>query len=134
MTGIEELFAAAAAARNAAYAPYSHYSVGAAVRSASGAIYRGANVENASYPVGVCAEAAAIAAMIVAGERRIAEILVIGGGDALTTPCGACRQRIVEFADRDAAVLVAGPEGVRASFSIGALLPEAFGPSFTAGR
>ncbi len=127
---IDELFEAASAARANAYAPYSRFCVGAAVRSASGAIYRGANVENASYPVGVCAEAVAIAAMVVAGERSIVEILVLGDGDALATPCGACRQRIVEFAERDAKVLVAGPRGVRASFSIGALLPEAFAPGF----
>jgi len=131
MTAIDELFEAASAARRNAYAPYSRFAVGAAIRSASGAIYRGANVENASYPVGACAETGAIAAMIVAGEREIAEILILGDGEGLTTPCGACRQRIFEFAGRDARILVAGPDGVRASFSIGALLPEAFGPSFT---
>jgi cytidine deaminase len=128
MTAIEDLFEAASAARGNAYAPYSGFSVGAAVRSASGAIYRGANVENASFPVGICAEAAAIAAMIAAGDREIAEILVVADGDTLPTPCGACRQRIVEFAGKDAKILVAGPNGVRANFSIGALLPEAFGP------
>ncbi|MGO9673648.1 MAG: cytidine deaminase [Methylocella sp.] len=129
MNAIDELFEAASAARRNAYAPYSRFAVGAAVRSASGAIYRGANVENASYPVGACAEAGAIAAMVVAGEKEIAEILIVADGDALATPCGACRQRIIEFAGKDSKVHVAGPEGVRASFSIGALLPEAFGPS-----
>jgi cytidine deaminase len=128
MNAIDELFEAASAARRNAYAPYSKFAVGAAIRSASGAIYRGANVENASYPVGCCAEAGAIAAMAVAGERHIAEILILGDGDTLVTPCGACRQRIFEFAGKDTTVLVAGPGGVRASFSIGALLPEAFGP------
>ncbi len=132
MNAIDELFEAASAARRNAYAPYSRFTVGAAIRSGSGAIYRGANVENASYPVGACAEAGAIAAMVVAGERDIAEILIVGDGDALVTPCGACRQRIIEFAGKDAKVLVAGPDGVRASFSIGGLLPEAFGPSIRA--
>ena len=127
MNDLDELFQAAAAARRNAYAPYSGFSVGAAVRGASGAIYSGANVENASYPVGICAEAAAIAAMVAAGGRRIAALLVVGEGEALVMPCGACRQRIVEFADDEAIVAVAGPAGVRASFSAGALLPEAFG-------
>jgi cytidine deaminase len=128
MTEIDALFEAAAAARRNAYAPYSRFAVGAAIRSESGAIHRGANVENASYPVGSCAEAGAIAAMVVAGDRKISEILILGDGDALVTPCGACRQRIFEFAGPDAKVLVAGPGGLRASYSIAALLPEAFGP------
>lgn len=98
MKTIELLFSAAVAARAQAYAPYSGFSVGAALRTPSGAIFSGANVENAAYPVGICAEAAAIAAMVVAGERQIAEILIIGEGAALVTPCGACRQRIFEFA------------------------------------
>lgn len=127
-SAIDDLFNAAAAARRNAYVPYSRFAVGAAVRAASGAIYCGANVENASFPVGVCAEAGAISAMVVAGEREIAEILILGDGDALVTPCGACRQRIIEFAKKDAKIMVAGPAGVRASFFIGALLPEAFGP------
>src|SRR5580692_3286154 len=131
MNEIDELFEAALAARRSAYVPYSRFAVGAAIRSESGAIYRGANVENASYPVGICAEAGAISAMVVAGDRRIAEVLIVGDGDALVTPCGACRQRIIEFAGTDVRILVAGPDGVRASFSIGTLLPEAFGPSIS---
>ncbi len=131
MSGIQELFAAAAGARLNAYAPYSGFTVGAAIRTPSGAIYCGANAENASYPVGACAEAGAISAMVVAGERRISEVLIIGDGDALVTPCGACRQRIFEFAANETIVHVAGPEGVRASFSIAALLPQAFRPGLT---
>lgn len=131
MSGIEELFAAAAAARRNAYAPYSGFAVGAAIRTPSGAIYCGTNVENASYPVGACAEAGAVSAMVVAGERKILELLVVGDGDALVTPCGACRQRIFEFAADDAIIHAAGPEGVRASFSMAALLPQAFRPSLT---
>lgn len=128
MTTLEDLFAAAADARSRAYAPYSHFAVGAAIRSASGRIYRGANVENAAYPVGVCAEASAISAMIEGGDRVIEAILVIGGGDLLVTPCGGCRQRIREFAHADTPVHVAGPDGLRASFTLDAILPHSFGP------
>ena len=92
-----DLLAAARAARANAYAPYSHFAVGAAVRAASGAIFSGANVENAAYPVGTCAEAGAIAAMVAAGEHTLVEALVVGDGEALVTPCGACRQRLREF-------------------------------------
>ena len=125
---LAELFAAAKAAQANAYAPYSRFRVGAALRAASGAVFSGCNVENAAYPQGNCAEAGAIAAMALAGERRIAEILVIGDGEALCTPCGGCRQRIREFADASTRVHVAGPEGVRRSFTLGELLPESFGP------
>ena len=94
----------------------------------SGAVYAGCNVENAAYPVGTCAEAGAIAAMVSAGERRIAAVLVIGEGEALVTPCGACRQRIREFASPETPIHVAGPEGVRRTFRLDELLPFAFGP------
>jgi cytidine deaminase len=124
-----DLLAAAAAARANAYAPYSAFTVGAAVRTDKGTIFAGANAENASYPVGTCAEAGAVAAMVAAGERVIVEALVVGGGEALVTPCGACRQRLREFAAPHMEVHVAGPEGVRASFTLDALLPFAFGPA-----
>ena len=123
-----QLFAAAKAAQAKAYAPYSRFHVGAALRTPSGAIFSGCNVENAAYPQGSCAEAGAIAAMALAGERRIKEILVVGDGDALCTPCGGCRQRIREFADGETLVHVAGIEGVRRSFRLAELLPESFGP------
>lgn len=130
---IAALFDAAAAARERAHAPYSRFAVGAAVVDETGAVHAGCNVENAAYPVGVCAEAAAISAMVAAGGRRIAAILVLGDGAALTTPCGACRQRIREFGGPETPVHVAGPEGVRRSFTLGELLPESFGPE-TLGR
>jgi cytidine deaminase len=131
--GLAELFAAAKAAQAKAYAPYSRFHVGAALRTPGGALYAGCNVENAAYPQGSCAEAGAIAAMALAGERRIAEILVIGGdGKALCTPCGGCRQRIREFGDSATAIHIAGPEGVRASFTLAELLPESFGPEHLA--
>jgi cytidine deaminase len=129
MNLIEALFSAAAKARLNAYAPYSGFTVGAALRTVSGAIFSGANVENAAYPLGICAEAAAITSMAVTGHRQIAEILIVAEGDALVTPCGACRQRIHEFAAEDAKIYVAGIMGVRAVFTLGALLPEAFGGS-----
>ena len=122
------LFAAAKAAQARAYAPYSRFNVGAAILAPSGAIYSGCNVENAAYPQGACAEAGAIAAMALGGERRIVEIVVVGDGEALCTPCGGCRQRIREFADPKTPMHIAGPEGVRASFTLDELLPHSFGP------
>jgi|SRR4051794_11084295 cytidine deaminase len=122
------LFQAALAAQRRAYAPYSGYGVGAALRTPAGAIFSGCNVENASFPVGLCAEAGAISAMVAGGERVIAEMLIVAVGEALPTPCGACRQRIREFAAPDVPIHVADKEGVRASFTQSSLLPHSFGP------
>jgi cytidine deaminase len=130
---LTELFAAARAAQANAYAPYSRFKVGAALRTQDGAVFSGCNVENAAYPQGACAEAGAISAMALAGERRIAEICVIGDGEALCTPCGGCRQRIREFADAGTLVHVAGPNGVRRTFGLSELLPESFGPGHLKG-
>jgi cytidine deaminase len=123
-----DLLAAARAVQVHAHAPYSGFPVGAAVRAGSGRIYAGCNVENASFPEGICAEAAAIGAMVAAGERVIVEVLTVAGGDRLTTCCGGCRQRIREFAAPDVPVHAAGPEGVRQTFTIGELLPASFTP------
>jgi len=125
---VDQLFEAAAAAQKCAYAPYSRFPVGAAIVTPSGTIYRGCNVENAAYPVGACAEAGAISAMVAGGERTIEAILVIGEGDQLVTPCGGCRQRIREFARAETPIHIAGPEGLRASFTLETLLPHSFGP------
>jgi cytidine deaminase len=125
---VAALFEAARAAQQRAYAPYSRFKVGAALRAASGAVYAGCNVENAAYPQGACAETGAISAMLLGGERRIAEMLVIGDGEALCTPCGGCRQRIREFAAPGTLIHIAGPQGVRARFTLDALLPHSFGP------
>jgi cytidine deaminase len=125
---LDELFDAARRAQAAAYAPYSRFRVGAAIRTASGRIHAGCNVENAAYPVGTCAEAGAVAAMLLAGDRAVAEILVYAEGAELCTPCGACRQRLREFGTGTLAIHVAGPEGVRAGFTLAELLPHAFGP------
>ncbi|XYD11259.1 cytidine deaminase [Methylobacterium sp. NMS12] len=126
--GLAALFEAARAVRGRAHAPYSRFPVGAALRDERGAIHAGCNVENAAYPVGTCAEAGAIAAMVAAGGRRIAAILVCGDGAGLVTPCGACRQRIREFAGPDTPIHAAGPGGVARTFTLAALLPESFGP------
>jgi cytidine deaminase len=127
MTG--DLIAAAKAARARAYAPYSKFAVGAALRDEQGRIHAGCNVENAAYPQGWCAEASAIAVMVMAGGRRIVECAVIGGGPGLCTPCGGCRQKLREFAGDDLPVRVCGEDGmVRRTFSLGELLPVSFGP------
>ena len=125
---LTSLFEAALTAQRAAHAPYSGYPVGAALRTVSGRIFAGCNVENASFPVGTCAEAGAIAAMIAAGERMIVEMLVLGDGEALVTPCGACRQRIREFAAPETPIHIADRNGVRASSTQSSLLPHSFGP------
>lgn len=125
------LFAAALAAKNNAYAPYSRFQVGAAVLCDDGTIYAGANVENAAYPQGQCAEASALGAMVTAGRRRVTAAAVVGGepgDDILCTPCGGCRQRLREFAALDAPIYVCGPEGLRRVLTLGELLPLSFGP------
>jgi cytidine deaminase len=125
---LAELIAAASAARANAYAPYSGFAVGAAIRDSGGALHAGANVENAAYPQGQCAEASAIGAMIAAGGKRIVEMVVLADGDALCTPCGGCRQRIREFADAETRIHLCGPAGLRRTVTLGELLPLAFGP------
>ncbi len=121
------LFEAAKKARENAYAPYSKFHVGAALRTASGAVFSGCNVENAAYPEGTCAEAGAIAAMAAAGERDIVEILVVADADEPVTPCGGCRQKIAEFADDDTVVIISSPKSEQFRTTIGDLLPGSFG-------
>lgn len=128
---VSTLFAAAAAARGNAYAPYSGFAVGAALRTEDGRVFAGCNVENAAYPQGQCAEATAIGAMVAGGGRRIAVVLVIGGSEddgLLCTPCGGCRQRLREFADPATPVHLCGPEGLRRTVTLEALLPLSFAP------
>jgi len=125
----DALFTAASRLQPRAYAPYSRFKVGAALLADDGTVHAGCNVENAAYPVGTCAEAGAIAAMIAAGGTAIRAILVFGEGDELVTPCGACRQRIREFASPETPVAIAGPEGIRARFTLEQLLPASFGPA-----
>jgi|GEM_PF-19456 len=111
-----------------AYVPYSRFAVGCALRTVSGAVFVGANVENAAYPQGLCAERSAVAAMIAAGEQRIAEVAVIGSGNDPCAPCGGCRQLLSEFAPPATPIHMAGADGSLASSTMGDLLPMAFGP------
>jgi len=124
-----ELWRAAVAVQLRAYAPYSNFRVGAAVRTASGAVFVGANIENAAYPQGWCAEASALAAMASAGERVVDVIVTVCDGEALSTPCGGCRQKIREFATADTVIHAAGPDGVRRTYTMEQLLPDSFGPA-----
>lgn len=126
---LPSLIAAALEARLKAYAPYSRFLVGAAVKDEHGVVHSGCNVENAAYPEGTCAEAGAIAAMILAGGRKITEAAVAGAGDALVTPCGGCRQKLREFGAHGLLIHVCDEKGnIRRSFTLAELLPESFGP------
>jgi homotetrameric cytidine deaminase len=127
----ELLELARAAARNA-YAPYSNFPVGAAVRTADGRRYAGANVENAAYPQGQCAEASAIGALVAGGGGTIAEVVVAAPSSELVTPCGGCRQRLREFAADDVPIHLADFERVRRTVTLGELLPLSFGPEHLA--
>jgi cytidine deaminase len=123
-----ELVATAISAMSHAYAPYSSFYVGAAIRDENGQIHSGANVENAAYPQGACAEVGAISAMIMAGGQKIDAIAVAGKGDVLCTPCGGCRQRIREFAEAATPIIIADETGERARFTLAEILPHSFGP------
>ena len=124
---VHALFEAAASARTKAYAPYSGFAVGAALRAGSGRIYSGCNVENAAYPVGTCAEAGALAALVAAGERVVAAAAVVGSGGRPCPPCGACRQRLAEFAAPETPVYYSDESlRDRRTSRIGDLLPETF--------
>ena len=128
-----DLLAAARAVKEHAHVPYSRFPVGAALRTASGRVFVGCNVENAAYPEGMCAEAAAIAAMVSAGERSIDVIVTVCDGDDLGTCCGGCRQKIREFATADTTIHNAGPSGVGRTFTMEELLPDSFGPEHLLG-
>jgi len=117
---------AAASIMKQAYAPYSSYHVGAAIRTVAGNIYAGCNVENAAYPLGNCAESSAIAAMIAAGECEIAEVFVMTKGGKPGTPCGGCRQRLAEFADAQMQVHCGLLTGETITYTLGELLPHSF--------
>jgi cytidine deaminase len=112
--------------RQRAYAPYSRFQVGAAIRATSGATHVGCNVENVAYPEGTCAEAGAIAAMIAAGDTAIAEILVIADSPSPVPPCGGCRQKIAEFAKPDVKVTLCTTDGAQKVMTVAELLPGVF--------
>ena len=124
----DALVEAAKAVRGQAHAPYSHYFVGAAVLDEHGRIHRGCNVENAAYPEGICAETAAIAAMVAAGGKRIVAIAAVGGREELEAcpPCGGCRQRIAEFADGNTRVILLDESGRPRRHTVQDLLPASF--------
>lgn len=121
-----ELFEAARAAIRNAYAPYSKFPVGAAIRTDTGKVFAGANMENASYPEGWCAEVSAIAHMVMAGERKIAEVAVIAEKMPRITPCGGCRQRLKEFGTAATLVHLCDETGIVETVTLGDLLPKAF--------
>ena len=120
------LLQAAREVRENAYAPYSHFKVGAAVRGRSGRVYLGCNVENVAYPEGTCAEAGAIAAMVAAGETELSEVAVIADSPAPVPPCGGCRQKLAEFGRHDAPVTLATTDGKTLETTVGDLLPGRF--------
>lgn len=124
-----DLLAAARAAREQAYAPYSRYRVGAALLDEAGRVHAGCNVENAAYPEGTCAEAGAVAQMVLAGGRRIVAAVVVGEGAEAITPCGGCRQKLREFGDATLPVRSADAQSWRGEHTLGALLPASFGPT-----
>lgn len=124
-----DLMQAARNVRENAYAPYSNFKVGAALRAASGAVYTGCNVENIAYPEGTCAEAGAIAAMIAAGESEIIEAAVIADSPTPVPPCGGCRQKLAEFAKGDVIVTLGTMQGSSLSMSVAQLLPGRFDAS-----
>ncbi len=121
-----DLFEAAREAMGKAYAPYSKFPVGAAIRAEDGTVYVGANIENLSFPQGWCAEPTAIGAMVMGGGRRIREIAVIAEKLALCPPCGGCRQKIAEFAGPDTRVYLCDEQGVQKTMTMEELLPFSF--------
>jgi cytidine deaminase len=126
---IEPLLQAARSALANAHAPYSRFRVGACVRAASGRLYAGCNVENASYGLTLCAESTAIGAMVAAGDREIVEVLLLSERAELCPPCGRCRQQLAEFARPRTPVHLCGPDGLHTTTTLGELLPLAFGPA-----
>ena len=132
----QALLAAARQARRNAYAPYSNYPVGAAVLDAQGRIHAGCNVENAAYPEGLCAEAAALSAMVLAGGRQARAVLVVGSGGegAWITPCGGCRQKLREFGEPDLIIQSANELALGPRHNLAQLLPESFGPGHIKGK
>lgn len=127
-TARDKLIALAKQARLRAYAPYSRFKVGAALRGRKGGLYGGCNVENVAYPQGCCAEAAALAALVLDGEREVVEVAVVAAGKALISPCGGCRQRLREFAKDSTPVHLCHIDGNRVTTTLGKLLPRSFAP------
>jgi cytidine deaminase len=113
-----------------AYVPYSNYPVGVLIITDKGNKFTGCNVENASYPLGNCAEASAIAAMVMGGESKINQIYVMTKNDEGGIPCGGCRQRIREFSDSTTQIIMCSPDGIQNRMNLSELLPQSFGPEY----
>ena len=126
---MHNLLGRARAAREHAYAPYSAFKVGAALLDEQGRVHAGCNIENAAYPQGLCAEAAALAHLVAAGGRRVLAAVVVGSAPQPVTPCGGCRQRLREFAADDCPVWSADEHAFTARHTLGELLPASFGPA-----
>jgi cytidine deaminase len=124
----ENHIAATKEAMSKAYVPYSNYPVGVLIVTDNGNTYTGCNVENASYPLGNCAEASAIASMVMGGEKKIKHIYVMTKNDEGGIPCGGCRQRIREFSDSNTEVFMCSKDGVQGRVNLSELLPNSFGP------
>jgi cytidine deaminase len=124
----DSYIAATKEAMSKAYVPYSNYPVGALIVTDNGNTYSGCNVENASYPLGNCAEASAIASMVIGGEKKIKTIYVMTKNDEGGIPCGGCRQRIREFSDENTQIMMCSPDGVQQRINLSELLPNSFGP------
>lgn len=124
----QQLLAASLRARAHSHSPYSKYAVGAAILDEQGRIHAGANIENAAYPQGWCAEATALGAMVMAGGKRALAVLVTGPGPDIITPCGGCRQKLREFAAPDLLIIAGDPSGIKQQWTLEQLLPHSFGP------
>lgn len=126
--GAKELMAAAAQARKNAYAPYSHYCVGAALVTEDGSVFTGCNIESVALTPTICAERTALAKAISSGHRRVTEIAVVGGKEELSPicpPCGVCRQLLAEFCSPQTKVYLGTPQEFQ-TFAFGELLPNSF--------
>ena len=126
-TLLDELLVKARSAQQHSYSPYSNFKVGAAIAADDGNHYAGCNVENASYPLGQCAEATAIGQMVSAGSKQIKDIVIVSPNDSFLSPCGGCRQKIIEFADENTQVHLVNQSGDRQTLSAEELLPHGFG-------
>ena len=123
-----ELYKKASVVMETAYVPYSKFKVGAAILDENNNFHIGSNVENSAYPIGNCAEASAISAMITSRGTRIIAIAVTGYGKMLCTPCGGCRQRIREFSEPNIPIIIGNENGIQKIFTLNDLLPFSFGP------
>lgn len=125
---IQPIIQVAVAAQANAYAPYSKYPVGAAVLAASGRVYSGCNIENASYGLTICAERVALGTAIAAGERQFLALAIAGGEGTPSMPCGACRQFIAEWAEPSLPISIVSGQGEQVDLTFGDLFPRPFGP------